>query len=254
MKRTIGILILVTVLAFAFPCFSQANDVLKIAYPDFYPFFSETEKGEVKGFFYEIIIEALENRMGIKTSWTEMPWKRCQEEVKSGKFDSMITVPTETRMIYCDTHPDPFYLKELKLFTYADHKKLNEINSIKTIADIKEGGYIVITYSGNGWHKKNISSIGIPSHETSHVHNVWKMLAARRGDIVIEWPIGAYAGIKKVGMEDKIIETDVSLESMKFHLLISKKAKYRNILHRFNNVIKGMSADGTMKRIISSYY
>lgn len=253
MNRTMGILILIAVLAFAFPCVSQAKDAMKIVYPDFYPFFSETDTGEAKGFFYEIIIEALENRMGIETSWTEMPWKRCQEEVKSGRFDAMITVPTENRMAYCDTHPDPFYLKELKLFTYVEHNKLNEINSIKTIADIKKGGYTVITYSGNGWHTKNILSIGIPSHETSHVHNVWKMLAARRGDLVIEWPVGAHAGIKKVGVGDKIIETDISLESMKFHLLINKKTKYKNILLRFNAVIKAMSANGTMKRIVSAY-
>jgi polar amino acid transport system substrate-binding protein len=252
MTRTIRIFILIAILAF--PCFGQEKDAIKIAYPDFYPFFTETEKGEVKGFFYEIIIEALENRMGIQTSWAVRPWKRCQEEVKSGKFDAMITVPTEERMVYCDTHPDPFYLKELKLFTYIEHKKLNAINSIKTIADVKKGGFTVITYSGNGWHEKNISSMSIISHETSLIHNVWKMLAARRGDLVIEWPLGAYAGIKKVGVGDKILETDVALESMKFHLLINKKTTYKTILPQFNTVIQTMREDGTMERIISAYY
>nr|NJM04151.1 amino acid ABC transporter substrate-binding protein [Desulfobacula sp.] len=235
------------------PGMARAETGMTIAYPEFYPFFSKTGKGAVEGFFYEIITEALDHRMGIRTTWTEMPWKRCQEQVYSGRYDAMITVPTQERGIYCDTHPDPFYLKEIKVFTYLGHAGLARINALKTMADIKAGGFSVITYSGNGWHEKNISSLGIPTHETSLVPNVWKMLAARRGDLVIEWPTGAAANIRLAGVADKIIETGVSLESMPFHLLISKKSQFNPVLAGFNEVIKGMFNDGTMKRILSAY-
>ncbi len=245
--------VLIWTLVLLCPGMARTETAMAIAYPEFFPFFSKTGKGEVEGFFYEIITEALDRRLGIRTAWTEMPWKRCQEQVYSGRYDAMITVPTKERSVYCDTHPDPFYLKELKVFTYAGHPDLDRISAIRTMADIKSGGFSVITYSGNGWHEKNISSLGIPTHETSLVPNIWKMLAAKRGDLVIEWPAGAAANIKISGVAGKIIETDVSLESMPFHLLISKKSKFNSILPGFNEVIREMFSDGTMKRILSAY-
>ncbi|WP_232364026.1 substrate-binding periplasmic protein [Desulforapulum autotrophicum] len=227
---------------------------MKIAYPEFYPFFSKPQNGKIEGFFYEILTEALEHRMVIHTQWFQMPWKRCQNQVRIGKMDAMITFPTEERLTYCDTHPDPFYLKELKLFTYKGHKRLNEIQQIGSIADIKKGGYTVITYSGNGWNTDNITTLGIPSFETSEVHNVWKMLAAKRGDLVIEWPVGVKASLDKDGLADKIVETGVLLSSMPFHLLIGKQSGYTHILAGFNDVIQRMLDDGTIKRIIVKYY
>lgn len=253
-NKAIKIVASLLIILSVFPKFSQAEETMTIAYPEFFPFFSKTDKGGMTGFFYEIITEAMDNRMGIRTTWSQMPWKRCQEHVKSGKCDAMITVPTKERSLYCDTHSDPFYLKELKLFTYKGHPRLNEINAIKTIEDIKKAGFTIITYSGNGWHENKISTMGIPSYETSLVPNVWKMLAAKRGDLVIEWPIGAFANINKSGVENKIIETGVSLESMPFHLLISKKSKFKNSLFQFNHIIMEMFNDGTMKRIIAKYY
>ena len=233
---------------------AHAGDPMRIAYPEFKPFFATTEEGEVQGFFYDIVTEALERRMGVATTWTALPWKRCQEYVKSGAFDAMITVPTRERGVYSVTHPEPFYLKELKLFTYTGHERLDAIAVIQTLADIRRGGYSVITYSGNGWHQKHVASLGVPTHETPVVRNVWRMLAAKRGDLVIEWPLGAYPDIQSLGLEDRIVETDVSLEAMPFHLLISKQSSYTDILPRFNAVIKAMQADGTMDGILARYF
>lgn len=230
------------------------DNPLSIAHPDFYPFFTRTADSRMKGFFYDIITEAVDQRMDIRVSWTQLPWKRCQKQVQSGVCDAMITVPTNERSSYSLTHTDPFYLKELKLFTYKGHPRLDDIQTIASPADIKKKGYTVITYSGNGWNHAHIASIGILSHETSRVHNVWVMLAAKRGDIVIEWPIAAKEGIMETGMSDKIFETCVSLESMPFHLLISKKSKFTGILSEFNQVINEMHQDGTIRQIISTYY
>jgi len=243
----IGVMLAATVSA-------QARDAIRIAYPEFQPFFAESEKGEVQGFFYDIVTEALEKRMGLETAWTALPWKRCQEYVKSGEFDAMITVPTRERGAYSETHPDPFYLKELKLFTYAGHARLNAIVAIQTLSDIRRGGYSVITYSGNGWHKRHLASLGVPTHETPIVRNVWRMLAAKRGDLVIEWPQGAYPDIRDLGLENRIVETAVALDAMPFHLLISKKSTYRDLLPRFNEVIKTMQTDGTIDGILTRYF
>lgn len=232
----------------------RAQKPMTIAFPNFYPFFEETDSGGVRGFFYDIIILAVDTRLGIPTQWEAMPWQRCQAYVKAGRFDAMITVPTAERQTYTQTHPDPFYLKELKLFTYAGHPRLDEIRAIGTIRDILDKGLTVITYRGNGWHHKKVAGIGVSTIETWPVHNVWRMLSSRRGDLVIEWPAGAYAGMAKVDAGQRIVEIDVSLDAMPFHLLISKKSGFVSILPEFNRIMGELKANGTIGQILLNYH
>jgi polar amino acid transport system substrate-binding protein len=254
MFKKISLLIFTTTLFFIISSIVNAQTVLRIAYPTFPPFHWVNENGEVTGFFYEIITEALEKRMGLTVVWTAYPWTRCQENLKNGKDDAVMTVPTAERAAYTLTHQDPFYEKTLNLFTYVDHPRIEEIKNIRRIADLKEGSFSVITYSGNGWHEENVLSLGIKTHETSYLENTWKMLAEKRGDTVIEWPPGAWPDIVRMGVSDRIIDTTITISAMPFHLLIRKDSPSVSVLADFNDTINRMKEDGTMALILSKYY
>ena len=118
---------------------------------------------------------------------------------------------------------------------------------------LRDGGFSVITYSGNGWHRENVQPLGIKTHETSYLENQWKMLVEKRGDTVIEWPPGAWPDIKRVGVPDRIVDTGIAISAMPFHLLIRKNAPQANILAEFNETVKRMKTDGTIKKILSRY-
>ena len=251
-KKTV-LLILTGILLFVTSSAAFAQMRLRVAYPVFPPFHWVKENGEMAGFFYEIISEALEKRMGLTVVWTVYPWTRCQENLKIGTDDAIITVPTVERAAYTVTHKDPFYQKPLHLFTSVDHPRLAEIKKIKKIADLRKGGFSVITYSGNGWHRENVQPLGIKTYETSYLENQWKMLAEKRGDTVIEWPPGAWPDIKRVGVRDRLIDTGITISSMPFHLLIRKNYPRADILADFNETVKKMKTDGTIKTIISRY-
>ena len=206
------------------------------------------------GFFYDILTEALQNRMDVTLVWTAYPWIRCQESLKNGTEDAVITVPTEERAAFTVTHREAFCHKSLNLFTYADHPRLDQIKKVRRIADLRDGGFSVITYSGNGWHKTHVQPLGVKTYETGYLVNVWTMLAQRRGDTVIEWPPGAWPDIKHAGVSDRVVDTSIVLSTMPFHLLIRKDYPRLDLLTEFNGVIKKMKADGTMKRILSRYH
>ncbi|MDD3312745.1 ABC transporter substrate-binding protein [Pseudodesulfovibrio sp.] len=224
---------------------------LRIDFPEFWPFFA-TRGDRVEGFFHDIVTEALA-RMGIRAAWAPFPWPRCQERVKTGQADAMITSPTPERLLYASTHADPFYEKKLQVFTYAGHPRLQQIKSIRSIDDIRRGGFVVVTYSGNGWNDTNIRSRGIKTYETPRLKNVWGMLANRRGDIVIEWPGGAWPDIVETGREKYIVQTNVTLQTMPFHLLIRNGSPYAARLPEFNRVILAMKRDGSLDRIVDKY-
>ncbi len=235
------------------PLPSHAQLALRIAFPSFPPFHWIDEHGIKKGFFYEIMHEALDKRMGIATVWTVYPWPRCQDNLKAGKDDAVITVPTVERSDYTLTHKRPFYQKPLNVFTSVDHPRLIEIKNISTIADIKKKGFSTITYIGNGWHKEHVQPLGIKTYESPFLKNIWKMLAVHRGDIVIEWPSGAWPDILKLGLKDRILDTGTTVASMPFHLLIRKRSPYVTILDEFDVTISKMYADGTIQLILERY-
>jgi polar amino acid transport system substrate-binding protein len=254
MFRRTALWILTGILLFTASSAAYAQSALRIAYPAYPPFHWMKENGKMSGFFYEIISEALGGKKGLTIVWTEYPWTRCQENLKMGTDDAMITVPTAERAVYTVTHKDPFYQKPLNLFTSIDHPRLAEIKKIKKITDFRDGGFSVITYSGNGWHKENIQPLGIKTYESSYLENQWKMLAEKRGDTVIEWPPGAWPDIKRAGLSDRLVDTGVTISSMPFHLLIRKSSPHTNILADFNETVKRMKTDGTIKTILSRYY
>lgn len=235
------------------PLCGHAQPPLRIAFATFPPFHWIDQEGHTSGFFYDIIVEALGKRMGIDTVWTALPWPRCQENLKAGEADAVLTVPTAERSVFTVTHPHPFYQKPLSLFTYRGHPRIGDIGKITTIADISAQGFSVITYSGNGWHKKNVESLGIKTFESPYLENVWTMLARKRGDLVIEWPRGARPVIEHLGLGHQIIDTGIVLTSMPFHLLIRKGAPQAAVLDEFDAIIIEMIADGTVESIIKRY-
>lgn len=229
------------------------KDILQLVYPTFPPFHWRDADGIMHGIFYEIITEALERRLDQPVAWISYPWARCQENVKMGKADALLTVPTEERNSYTASHKTPFFEKPLHLFTSATHPRFNEIKRIRTLADIKELNLSVITYTGNGWHNVQVRTLGIPTHETSYLENVWIMLEQHRGDLVIEWPGGARPDIIRLGFEETIVDTGVEIGKMPFFLLIRKTANQAPLLDRFDEIIADMIRDGTLAAIIKKY-
>lgn len=232
---------------------SAGPRVLTIDYPDFWPFFTRASDGEMTGFFYEIVSEAMES-LGVETQWDEYSWKRCQSNVRHGLAEAMITVPTPERLEYAATHQDPFYLKTLNVFTYKEHPRLEVIRSLKTLDEIGLAELTVITYAGNGWNKKNIESRGINTLHTSYIRDSWRMLAERRGDIVIEWPFAAWAEIRKTGESaDLIMQTGATFAPMPFHLMINRESPEAELLPAFNKAIIDMKKSGRIDEIVARY-
>ncbi len=207
----------------------------------------------MQGLFFEILTEALEKRMHQPLLWSPYPWARCQEQLKAGRDDAIITVPTRSRLQYTKTHPHPFFNKPLHLFTYAGHPLKRRIGQIESLAEIKSLQLSVITYAQNGWNHDHVATLGVKTLETAYLDSVWIMLARHRGDLVIEWPRAAQIDLQRLGLENTIEDTGAEVAHMPFHLLIRKDSSHIRILDRFEQTVQAMKTDGTLAKIIQSY-
>lgn len=226
---------------------------LRVAYPEFPPFHWRDEQGRMQGFFYEIIREAVERRLGIPTAWDAQPWARCQASVRHGSADVILTVPTPERAAYALASAEPFYVKRLNVFTRADHPRLEEIRGLASLEDVHRAGLTVVTYNENGWSKAHVEPLGIRVFTANSLQSVWRMLAESRGDLVIEWPPAAWPDIRALRLDRGIVQTGAVMGSMSFHLLVGKRSPHTHILPGFDQAVRAMREDGTMDRILKDW-
>lgn len=226
---------------------------VRVAYPEFPPFHWRDQQGRMQGFFHEIIREALERRLGLATVWTPQPWARCQASVRDGSADVMLTVPTPERAAYALASAEPFYVKRLNVFARADHPRIGEIRGLASLEDIRRSGFSVITYNENGWNKAHVEPLGVRVFTANSLQSVWRMLAERRGDLVIEWPPAAWPDIRALKLDREIVQTGAVMGSMSFHLLVGRRSPHAGVLSGFDQAVRAMREDGTMDRILKNW-
>lgn len=219
-----------------------------------YPFaYYQTESGEVKGYLYDITIEALEKRMNIPVRISFFPWARCQAMVRKNEADMFLTIPTDERLIYTRTNETPVWIKKRLVYTYANHPKMEQINKINGLEDIKKGNYTVVSYIGNNWVESAVEGSGIRVIYSRTIEGMYLILAQERADLIIEDKSLVNPKIKEYKLTGKIVETDGIGSESAFHIMIGKESMFEGILEDLEEVIKTMWSDGTIKRILSEY-
>jgi len=205
------------------------------------------------GFFYDIVIEAVEKRLGLPVEIGVFPWTRCQRLVELGQYDMLVTIPTEERLRYVSATDEPIWVKRRILYTYADHPDIAAIDALKGLDDIRDAGYTVVTYTGNGWIAGTVEPAGIPVLYASTVESMYRMLAAGRADLMIEERTIAEESIREEGVGAEVVATDGYGEESGFHILIAKASPHHAVLDELNAVLRDMTVDGTLAAILESY-
>lgn len=212
------------------------------------------EQGQPTGFFVDIIREAVENRLGLSLRISVLPWMRCQTLIEQGEADLMTTIPTPARMEYARLVSVPIWIKQYRIYTYLDHPRINEMHDIRSITEILQKGFTVISYIGNSWSKTSLNDIGIPVQNATSVEGMYRMLFARRGDILVDDPVLVSNSLRAVGLESQIIITDGLVEKSAFYPLISKRSYLAARADDFAAALQSMRNDGTIAAIMERYY
>mgnify|MGYP003662673589 CR=1 FL=1 len=219
---------------------SVAADVIRIGFSHFPPL-SSVDDGICRGLFCELTKEIFEQQLGLKVQAVEHPWERIQRQVELGKIDVMLALPSEHRRGYGLISEEPIYLSEMKVFTYKDHPRLDEIKSITTLDDIKQKNLTCITNQGNAWHEKNVASLGIPTVHAISDEHIIKMLAAQRGDLVIDMAPSMQLMMDNLNLTSKLISTGVTLDRAEIHVIVSRRSSFADRMPEINEIIASMN-------------
>lgn len=232
---------------------ARSQDAVKWVFTDYPPANFRTEEGNFSGFLHDIVMEVFQKRLGLHVDIAIYPWKRCQRMVKSGEADIMVTIPTPERKKYSVTHSRPIWIKRRILYTFREHPRIHEINRLNGLASIKKGGYRVISYLGNGWTEKEVQGVGIPVSFATTVDSMYRMLASKRGDLIIEEKALAAPHILDLGLSEKIVGTTGVGSESGFYILIGKKSVYAPLISSLDREIEDMRKQGRLEDIFRSY-
>lgn len=243
--------IVILLLSLALPASGQ--DRVKWVFTDYPPANFQTETGRFNGFLHDMVIEVFNRGLGMDVDIAVFPWKRCQGMVKTGTADIMVTIPTKERLEYTLTHKRPIWTKQRVLYTYHGHPKLHKIQQLNGLDAILNGGYTVISYLGNGWTTREIEGNGIAVVYATTVDGMYRMLAGKRGDLIIEEKNLAAPRIIKQGLMEKIVETGGVGSESGFHILISKQSACAALISEVDREVEAMRHDGRLDQILANY-
>lgn len=256
-RRLFCISALLLLLAFTITGYSQAATpaVIYAVGPQSIPIYEpepEDENGW-KGLFIEIAEMLFTEDLGYDLVVEQYPWKRAQQIIKDGLADVTITIPTPERLEYALKSKQPVFQMHLYVYTYADHPKLNEIRKIKTVRDIFALDLKAVANLGNGWFKENIEDAGVMASYVPDDEDLVQFLALKRADIMIDAPLFMNTLIKKLELESKIVRTEALFGPLNFHLLVSKKSRYADLMPQIDKSIETLAQDGRFEELASRY-
>ena len=218
---------------------------------DWFPPMTFKEDGQFKGLFIDICEEVLIKRMGIDVEFAEYDWDTCQERVINGLDDGLFTVPTVERKVYYETHINSAYSSDRLIWTYPEHPRVIEMETIRSAGDIITKGFTIATYHGNGWMKAELEPLGI---KVFYEKEPFLFLTQKKADIIIEDPLIGIQKLKQLRIPiHKLMQTRAVLPTIPYQLLIGKKSPYVEILPEFDRRIREIRKDGTMERIMAAY-
>jgi len=226
----------------------SAQETLALNYLK-YPPLSWEENGVMRGIMVDILNEAFQQRMGIKVSHHQHPWKRAQKLVEKGQADGFTTVPTPERREYTNISNETVIVVDITMFTWTGNPSTGDIQAVENISGLK--GFHLVDYLGNGWAKRNLAGLDI--YWAPKMDNALQMLAKRRADVFVQNSMVTHYNIRRLSLQNKIIEIPNSLSRVSFNLCIGKKSPYANIIPEFDETIATMREDGSLQTIYDRY-
>ncbi|TNI89279.1 substrate-binding periplasmic protein [Aeromonas sobria] len=222
---------------------------LKMAYfDDFAPYSWRDEQGKMRGLMIDVM-DRVAGQMGLRVTHQGYPWQRAQKMVRMAQADGFVTIATQERRSYTLVVDEPVTMTVMTIFTQLGHPRMAEFQRASRLSDLKT--FTFLDYLGNGWGKENLA--GFTVHHTINVDNVFKMLAAGRGDLMVTDPLVARFKLNQLGLSGQVVEVPLQLASTPFNLCIGNHSRFNIRIAEFNRALQQLRQSGELARIVARY-
>jgi polar amino acid transport system substrate-binding protein len=231
---------------------SHAAAPLRMQYFDSYVPMSFREGTQMRGILVDILEEVLGKRLGLTVEHQGFPWRRAQGNVESGLGDGMCTLVTPERLEYAQASGEPVMFNPSRLFVYAGSPLLKALSDARTLDDVRKINPRVISYLGSSWAKTNLVGFNVDDGPSDFANAV-KMLAAGRGDVMIEGLYTMQNAWKSLPNADSLRVMPHDILTVTFYLLLGRKSPHVGVLPAFDKAMREFRKEAGYRQIFERY-
>lgn len=204
------------------------------------------------------IVSAACAAVGLKAAYDFVPWKRAEQNVADGTAFAAFPyflLPERVAKPDVFAHSDPLFSSVMGILYYKKNPSTSAGMKFDKVEDLK--GRAIGALAGTVLVSAPLSKAGIKFEETPDVAASIKKLALGRLELVIEDRAVLWDAVKAAfpsQLADFAFLDKNFTEKSATHLLVSKKFPGSDaLLAKFNEGMKKIKADGTLKKIYDKY-
>ncbi|MDO6446944.1 transporter substrate-binding domain-containing protein [Colwellia sp. 1_MG-2023] len=253
MKGFIKKLSVIGLLFISFHSLSQ-QPPLSVGWELWYPYQYHNSKQELTGLDLDIF-NAIIKQTELSVTYTELPWKRHLNYLKTGDMDlAMGASYSQERAEYAD-YSIPYRNETVKL--YVKNGKANSI-ILNNLTDLigspymigVEGGY----YYGKAYQeliKQNKFRTQI--NEVIDIEQNVQLLLKGHIDGFLVDPVTMKAFVNKYKLQGEFEQHSITIYSDDIYIMVSKKIKDKTVLPKINKAIAHLIQNGKLDDIIKNW-
>ena len=250
MKGLLKKLTIFSVLIFSFNSFSQQTP-LSVGWELWYPYQYHNAQQKLTGLDLDIF-NAIMARANLSATYTELPWKRHLQYIKTGEMDlAMGASYTPERASYAD-YTIPYRKETVKLYV-----KKGQVDNIKlnNLADLIASPYMIGVEGGYYYGKEYQELIKQPKfhaqlNEVIDIEQNVQLLLKGHIDGFLVDPVTMKAFVNKYKMHGEFEQHPITIYSDDIYIMVSKKLKDKTVVTKINRAITDLKKSGELSQII----
>ncbi len=247
---------LLLILFISFNCFADKNNITNYAvgWELWYPYQYHNKDQQLVGLDFDIF-NAIIKDADIQVTFTELPWKRHLQYIKTGHMDmAMGSSHTEERekTAYFSI---PYRTETVNLFVRAG--MVDKIK-IDTLSDLVNTNYL-IGIEGGYFYGKEFQQLMITKEFQTHINdvidleqNVGMLLKGHIDGFLVD-PVTMKAFAEKYSLQNKFEIHPLKIYQDDIHIMLSRQTCKVEELNKINQAITKLKASGEMSRIINQW-
>jgi len=227
---------------------------LSVGWNLWYPYQFYNKQNELVGLDIDIA-NAVAAEAGYRLKFTELPWKRHLQFIRTGVVDlAMGTSPNEKRKKY-SKFTLPYRFEQVALFV---RKNTHHQMPFSHLADIIGSKFMIGAEDGY-YYGEEFESLGslddFNAHISQSINLEQNMALLMKGKIdgVLADDIAMYAFAKKYQLLSDIERHPMTIHKSEIHFMVSSKSKQRDIVKKFNVAIAKLAASGEIDKLIRKW-
>ena len=194
------------------------------------------------------IVERLATELGITIEIQRHPWARALEMMRDGQAD-MVTGAARTPEREAFMHYVPVSYSAVRPVFYTLKGKGSAIRSYRDLYGKNIGYSFLSAYFEPFNSDLKLNKIGLSTEQ-----QLLQVLALKRIDLVIGTDPNISYDIKRLGYVDQLEPTVYApADRTELFFTLSRKSPFINLAPRIEEVLRGLLAEGSIKKILEHY-